>query len=780
MYQPHKTTGAPSYAVPMCRVPSGLAMSQQKRNEWRAQSGMWVAGAGRRDVHVGFRGRFTLVVPSRVQIQLLATCPFLVFVDGEWIGEGPMRWTDAEPEFQMFEAALSAGSHVLSIHAHYEGVETRLLRQQPGFIACDLVGGDYKAIAWRASILGGYASEVRRINPELGWIDWCETGQTPRGWTDLEFDDSAWPEPLRPSLPMASPRLSPIELQRPIRKNIHAIATGVFTDTFGYDADDPPAQFFLRDLEAHHGPPQGVWRRYDLGRVRLGRPSFRLELPAGAVVEFSYSESLVRGRVSPWITLSGGPSCNLDRFVARGGEQEFLPTTPKGGRFLEVHITADPKQIRFLSENFVERTFHGEPDGAFHCDDKQLTRVWATGVETYRACSEDSVIDNPTRERGEWIGDSLTIGLENAAFTYGDLRLFRKALRQAAQCARSDGLVAGLCPGTVGYLSTYACHWVSAGVRMWQLTGDSALLSELFPQAVKTMKVFSKALTAEGLSGDLGWAFIDWGYVENSGPSDMGLNMIYLGALRSMIQWCHAVGESSSEHQADLVRIEAAIRQYLRSAIFGPKDWSRIGLQRAVLALRANLVSSEQIAACVAFIKSHFLSCFPNDPFAPHLANPGTAQTRLITPFFSHFALPVLWEHGEGEFALKQYRACWGWALSQGLTTWPEVFDLRWSHCHQWSGCPTWQLSRYVLGLAARQDLGSNVFDFAPIPVSLRTASGRVPIPGTRHGVEVTYRQDDGRAYWLIKAKQPIRIRVDGQMVAVTDVFEHSVPYRVL
>ncbi len=93
------------------------------------------------------------------------------------------------------------------------------------------------------------------------------------------------------------------------------------------------------------------------------------------------------------------------------------------------------------------------------------------------------------------------------------------------------------------------------------------------------------------------------------------------------------------------------------------------------------------------------------------------AQPRLITPFFSHFALPVLWEYDEGEFVLDQYRSCWGWALDQGLTTWPEVFDLRWSHCHQWSGCPTWQLTRYVLGISPRRDLGAFIFDFAPVAI---------------------------------------------------------------
>ena len=65
----------------------------------------------------------------------------------------------------------------------------------------------------------------------------------------------------------------------------------------------------------------------------------------------------------------------------------------------------------------------------------------------------------------------------------------------------------------------------------------------------------------------------------------------------------------------------------------------------------------------------------------------------------------------------------------RGRTTWVEVFDTRWSHCHQWSGAPTWQLSRYVLGLDPRFDRAINSFDLILHPGSLQQANGRIPLP---------------------------------------------------
>lgn len=743
---------------------------------WDLKEAMWVDETRHRDFHAAFRGEFATPSSASVRIRLLSSCPTLVFVDGNWIGEGPVRWPRSAPEFQVFKVPVNSGKHVIAIHAHSEGVDTRMMVQQSPFVACDVqIGNDPAHTSWKTIGLPGYSAEVRRINPQLGWIDWCDTRRVPLDWQSISFDDSKWDAPTRIQL-NAKPLQTDVVVQFREPMNLQPVRHGLFTEGFGYEADDPPVRFFLRDLEAQHGTPQGVWRRYDLGRVRLGRPLFTLDLPKGAVVETAHSESLAGGRVNPWITLSTGSSCNMDHFVARGRPQEFMPHTVKGGRFLEIHVSCDPKHIHILNERFVERTYHDHPTGTFHSSDRHLAEIWSVGVETYRACSEDTVIDNPTRERGEWIGDSLTVGLENAAVAYGDLRLFRRAISQAAACARSDGLVAGLCPGTVSYLSTYACHWVTANVRMWELTGDKSFLEAMYPAADRNLKAFSSKLGNDGLSGDLGWAFIDWGYMGNDGPSDMGLNMIYLGALRSMIKWSQGLGRSSAEHEENAKRLEGIVQRYLSSEYAKNGAWKSIGLQRAALALRLNLVEADKLSSCLAFITAHYKSCFPNDPTAPNLADPETAQPRLITPFFSHFALAALWEHGEGDFVLNQYRSCWGWALSQGLTTWPEVFDLRWSLCHQWSGCPTWQLSRYILGLWPRQDLGANTFEFISHRNSLHLATGEVPIPETDLTVSVTASRKNNRRIWEFESKTPVRIRFGTEFSEFQGRYEHSEP----
>ena len=145
-------------------------------------------------------------------------------------------------------------------------------------------------------------------------------------------------------------------------------------------------------------------------------------------------------------------------------------------------------------------------------------------------------------------------------------------------------------------------------------------------------------------------------------------------------------------------------------------------------------------------------------------------ESRLITPSFCHFVFPLLIEAGEMDFVLDQYRTAWGWMLDQGLTTWPEVFDLRWSHCHQWAGCPTWHLSRYVLGLQPRFDRGPGHFEIKLIPGSLTSAKGSLPLDGEGKAVRIEWKRSGDEITMQIEADAPVTLIASGAPVAAGKV----------
>lgn len=721
---------------------------------------MWLVGASRNeDCYGAFRGEFTLESGGTVDLLTAGSGWYQGYVDGRPVFEGPARYVIGHPEADRTEVTLDAGRHVLAIHAHHLGVTTRMIKvDQPFVSAAVRQMGREVAVRWRCAELKGYAGQVRRINPQLGWIEWCDTRLNPLGWEELEFDDSGWEAPVMEGPDAGTMRLTGLAPMKRIEHWLRALEGGPLAEWFGYERDDIPARFFLRDLRCREVAPQGVWRRYDLGRVRLGRPLFVIDAPAGSVVEFGYGEYLQHGRVSPYINLSGGDSCNLDHYVARGGPQRFGPITPKGGRFVEVHVLvpagARPEGVGFIEERYIERSYFEGPEGAFSCEDSVLNRIWLTGAETCMACSEDAMIDNPTRERGQWLGDSATAGLNITCAAFSDLRLARRCLVQCALCAREDGLVSGMSPGGDIFVSTFSAQWFSGCLDYYRFTGDRGLLEELRGAAGRNLSAFEPFLDENGLREGLAWEFVDWGYKRNEGFLNAAPNLFFLAGMHALSEWGRVVEDRELEERAATAGglVERALGRWRDEMMLRSDPWAAMGYHAVVLCLGMGLIPSEREAEAVRFVKAHLLDCFPNNPEAPRNSDPQLSESRLITPFFGHFVMPVLIERGEMDFVLDQYRRCWGaYMLSEGRTTWIEVFDPRWSHCHNWAGCPTWQLSAYGLGLWHRFDLGRQHYGFSLRPGSLGRVEGRVPAQDAAGPIEVAWERRDGGIVYRVR-----------------------------
>lgn len=709
---------------------------------------LWLPAPSRPlDVYGAFRGAFHLEKESDLTVEIFGAHWFHAWMDGRFLTEGPARFEAAHPEYEVLRLRCGAGSHCLSALVHHEGVSTRLLRGDvlPPFLYARVTAeGREIPVTWKCRELEAFHATNVRTSLQLGWIEWCDMAKLPRDWKRVEFRDTGWaaPRPVQPALGAMRPlSIGTVHLVsgRPalLARGRYAGPVRLHTGTAG---EDIPIGLARRNLEPGEGDSHGVWRRYDLGQVRLGRPVFTLDLPPGANVDFVYAESLSRGSVSPLIPLSCGPSCNFDHYTASGGAEEFAPLTPRGCRYMEVHVSGPEDKIRFVREEFVERTYFDRFGGSFSCDDDLLNRVWALGPATLRACTEDAVTDNPTRERGQWTGDVVSVGSEIMSVLSGDLRLIRRGLLQSAWCATEDGIVAGLSPGGSTHVSTYALQWVSAVVHYYRLTGDRSLLEELYEHARRNLEAFEKHRVDEVIGNVPGtWAFVDWGYVAPPTGPDAALNLHYALALRDMAAWSEQIRPAAAErYAAQAVRTLDKLRPSFAD-VTSAGDFERLGYHATALGFHADLWSPEQQRPAVQAMKRHIERCFPNDPSAPRLSDPTVRERRLISPYFAHYAFPPLIRHGEMDFVLDQYRKCWGWALEQGCTTMLEVFDTGWSHCHQWSCCPTWQLSRYVLGLHPRTDLGEAHFLLDLRRGSLKRAEGTLPIPGTDHLVAIRW-----------------------------------------
>jgi alpha-L-rhamnosidase len=729
---------------------------------------MWIDRPIAADTRTMFRGAFRRESAGEIEVRVLAVSWFNAWLDGREVLEGPDRFAHSEPAYQSIRLDLAAGEHVLAVEVHHHGVATQQLQPIDPFLWCEILAadGDAVPVEWRARPCEDSVPAVRRINPNLAWVEWRDARLQIDGWTDVAFDDTAWDAPLA----VARDELGPIgpptgALVQSFEVAATQVGEGLYANRYATIFDDPPLTVVRRDLDPSELQPNGCWFRFDLGAVHLGRPRVVLDVPEGTGIELVYSEALHDGRALPWLSCSNGLSANMDHYLARGeGAETFQPSAPRGMRFFEVHVLAPRADVRLVEAGFTERTYFPEPTGALSCGDEQLEQIWATGLRTLRSCAEDAITDCPTRERGQWVGDAA-VGLETASVGWSDLRLVARALRHAADAASSDGLVAGNAPGGVNFhLSSFSCIWASTAWRYFCHTGDRSLLEDLLPAARRNIDALAAHLGEDGLDRDLPWAFIDWGYVSNDGPSDMALNLLFIAALDASARWADALGEADGQRWR-------ALADTTRTIVSRWMAEQPDGLRYHVnaLALRVGLVPAEREPAAVAAMKAHLLDCFPNDPTAPQLGTPEMNHPRVITPYFSHWAFPPLLDRGETDFVVDQWRACWGWMLGRGHGTFLEVFDERWSHSHQWSAGPAWQLSRYLLGLHPRFDLGDRTYEVRHRPGSMARARGVLPAAGGDVSVEWT------APVLRVTVDRPITLRLeDGSTVEVER--DHELP----
>lgn len=724
---------------------------------------MWNPAASRNEnVYVMFQSQVKLDQAGAVTFNMFGSNNYRGYMDGTEFIQGPARFEADHPEYDVSELKLEPGVHILTVIVHYYGVSTRMLSPEtPAFLQCEALdaSGNVISLQWKCKELEAYTHLKRRLNEQLGWMEYCDTRLLPD--ISIVQDGADWLEPNEVIVELGEYLPKSIRDCYNIPQAGKLMETGNYVNRFGYENDDLPVRFMLRNLKPGL-PSEGVWLRFDLELIGLYCPTITLEAPSGTIVEAGYSEWLTDERVAPFITLSASNSCSMDRWITKEGKQTLQTFSQRGFRFLELHI-ADPNvNMDSIRVEGIQRTYFDTPKGSFESSDPLLNDIWMMGMHTLRACSEDALTDTPTRERGQWLGDAVAVGMETLSVSFGDLTLIRRGLLQAAYCRSPEGLVCGLYPGQNGFLSSFSLLWVSGCMRYYWKTGERELLLECYDTAVKTMDIFNRDMSPRGITKFEGWDFVDWGHSVNVGEINVALNLMMLGAMRDLVLWELEIGEHASAEartlQAD--KLQAIIYEtYMNSAGIMAhsvtveasnqlESEQEHGYQATVLALWQGLLKGEQKKNAISHIKGHILNCFPNDVTAPRLSHPSANNKRLITPYFSHFALHALLESGEVDFVLDQYRICWGWMKEQGVTTLLEVFDPRWSHCHAWAGSPTWQLSLHVLGIMPDRTGNALAFNWNPKPGNLEFAKGELPLNGGKTNLLIQWVKMDGEASW--------------------------------
>ncbi len=729
---------------------------------------IWHPAATLPDTHVGFSGQFFVSESGRYRIAIQATASFRLWIDGSLIAWGPFRYAPALPEIAWIEAELHAGPHRIAAHVASDGLNTRISAAVPPFLFATLENtatGESLPISWRCRVLAEFSRTSLRVSPLQGWMEWQDR-PFDRSWINDGPAGDDWIEacsveelrgvlghptmadtPLPDQLPLIQPRL---------------IDSGLYRETFpGYRWDDPGPQFLLADRSPRlDDDADGTYWVFDLERIRIGALELEIECEGRTEVTIGYGERVgPDGHVSPIVALSAGATRFIQHYTVDAQHAVIEPLQPLGARYLEVRLSGE-MNARLKRVVFRERDYLGEPGAALSIGDRRLEKIWSVGLDTLRASAEDSLVDS-VRERGEWVGDVVTAGMELSIVGWARVDHVRRALIHGAAGARADGLVAGCGPGELLYLGTYAAQWNNAVVRCAELEGSTSLLHELEESGRANTAALIEAINEDGTTS-LPWPFVDWGYRRPVTGPDRAVLAHVLRAVDAWRTWQERLGHSAETLPGE-DRVRAIITATLKS---GSYQRDALAYHSRVLGVFAGL--GDRLEAAEISLR-HIRSSFPFDVEGARLRDCTEVSEDASTPYFTNYSMRLIIEQLGVETAEDIWRAGWGWMLDRGARTWWEVFDDRWSQCHYWTGAPTWQLSRSLLGVDATWHNGGSAVSLAVRPGRHNQAGG---ILGVTAGVfaEIEWQRGaEGLLHYSITPSKPIKIvTADGTTVELS------------
>ncbi|MES2696187.1 MAG: alpha-L-rhamnosidase C-terminal domain-containing protein [Verrucomicrobiota bacterium] len=759
-----------------------------------------------------FRRTFEVADPAavRLEVHVSGDSRYLFYCNGALIGRGPAKGDVNHHFYETFDLTerLRRGKNVLaalvldmSRVAHrpallgapcsvmtYAGgfvLEGALVRRErDGGVGGAEVLNTGVGTGWKVAVdrAHRFQNEGTTFEGYQGYFEHRVSAESPRGWTEADFDDAAWTaatvlykaERLEnrrdPTSPYGLvPRMIPMLEEGGVQEFLDVFAEGGVAS-----GARPPLRVAARSVR------EVV---LDVGSLTTAFPRLEVTGGAGCTVRLKYAEALRlpwgtpgakllgrqqslenlashfadestgwtfdrRGKITGW--------CDIWEPAGDGAAETpevFEPLHWRTFRYVGLRIeTGDaPVEIRAVQHRFTAYPYGVTAE--FACSDPRLEKIWTAALHTMRLCSHETFEDCPYYEQMQYAGDTM-ITSKIAMLATGDYKLARQAIYHFDWSRLSEGLTQSRFPSRlVQVIPSWSLHWITNIRDYAYCSGDLATVRDVMHGVRAVLDWFQRYADADGLPAKLPfWNITDWcpwwprGVVPgaDAGPTCI-ISAQYILALDEAAELCRLTGDAK---RADEYRTEAAtLRPKLHARFWseseglyfdrpGGPEISQYGNAWAVVC-----------GAAGERERARLLARFPHD-----------AKLAPGSFFWWHAGFRALDLCGAYE-RMPEFLGPWHEMIDYGLSTFVEENSYWRSLCHAWSAHPALEFMTRVLGVTPRTP-GFAAIDIAPHRCGLSHASGSVCTP--RGPVRVAWRVDGDRFTLEGEAPSttPVRVRL--------------------
>ncbi len=643
-------------------------------------------------------------------LKISADDHYKLYIDGEFIQEGPAPAYPFHYYYNTIQLEnISKGEHIIGVHLYYQGCINRVydsgdLRLA---LAAELTDARERRLPLVFACRAVEAYQGETVGYDTQFLENFDSRKFPAGWNLTGFDARDWK--LMVSVARVDYNLYP----QPVKMLFH-------------DSIDP--------VEVAYSEDGSIF--IDAGREITGALCLKAKGPCGSRVEIRCGEEC---QGIQKVRYDMRCNCKYQEFWTLGeGESVLEPYDYKGFRYAKLILEPD---ITITEIKLAIRHYPMEDSLCqLQSDQTKLEQIFEICKNAVRCGTQDAYLDCPTREKGQYLGDSIVTAHSHVLLT-GETDMLLKCIDQFAQTTQiCPGLLAVAPGGLMQEIGDFSLLYSQLLLLYYRYTGDADTVVRYYGTAEGIIRYFSKYQREDGLLEQVGekWNLVDWpenlrdGYdfaltrpVVGKGCHNV-INALYIGAIKTLVQLAEITGKKSA-YEDCLPKLEAAYHKAFYRAetgLFADSEVSsHSALHSNVYPVYFGIAEKKEKERILDFIEEKGFSCGVMHSYFVLRALAANDRYDAVYRLLTNEG-----EHGWVNMLREGATACFeAWGKEQKWNT---------SLCHPWASAPIPILIEEIAGIHPTPKTSSG-YCFAPqIPESVEYFKVTVPLRGKRLTVE--------------------------------------------
>ena len=646
-----------------------------------------------------FEKQICVTSDKKVTVHIFASARYILYINGEYVCEGPCRGHVGINYYDTAEALLRRGVNNICIkvlHIGDIGVFTTVYKTPIPLAVFEAVSDDETYItdeSWTCKYLEGHEI-IRQGQCSLAPFEAVTCGKTPvdvgvkKLYDPFNFTkDGHYYYFVGAAIPF-------LVKERPIPM----IPLG--------------EDILIREIKRGDGYIDYAAEKYSTAKLK-----FRIKKNSKVKITYSECYTFEDGkhlRDDTRGTLNGFS----DTVVTADEDYLFEPFWFRTFRF--IRIEGDFDAITEIEAKSCHYPF--DIEASFECSNEVYNKIFDVSQHTLLCCSHEIIVDCPYYEQQQYEMDA-TIELAVISRMTEDRRLHKKCLMEFAMSQLPSGLLAANYPSEyIQIIPGYSLFWIMMLRDYLDDTKDTAFVSGLIGCVDRILSFFGDMVAKHGyIVRSKHWDFIDWVPEWDGGVPRIRYdeaftvhNLYYAAALKDAAYICERMGRYglASEYRERYRNISDTINALCFNSKTGTyKDGSvteKYSAHNIVWAILSGVACDDKI-----------------DGLISHLFDKDISRCTFAMNYYLFRALEKC---GRYDLAFPFFDQ-WKKMLDDHCTTWCENPDSPRSECHAWSCAPYYEFLTNILGVKIGFE---NEIIICPQIADLSFARGTV---ATRFGV---------------------------------------------